>query len=289
MDTIKIENVSKKFGRKQALNNINLDINGAYGLLGPNGAGKTTLIRILATLIKPTTGRIYTSSVCWKSPSQVRDNLGYLPQYFSMYKNVTVSDALYHFANLKNIKKDKQNTSISQILNEVNLYIDRNQKIKNLSGGMIRRLGIAQALLGNPSILIVDEPTTGLDIEERTRFRELLRNIGENRTIVISSHIVEDIEEVCDSICIIKHGEILLSGEISKIKSSFLGKIYEKIETKEHFQESLRLDEDVISVKSQKSGINVVRYFSESKNKEGSIVEPSIEDIYIYTTKRRKN
>ncbi|MBE2913615.1 ABC transporter ATP-binding protein [Anoxybacillus flavithermus] len=229
MDTLEIRNVKKKYKNKIVLNNISLSIKGTYGLLGPNGAGKTTLMKTIATLIPLEEGTISFGDISWENDQSVKPLIGYLPQYFSAYKTMKVYEVLNHFAVLKGItNKERRMSELDSVLENVNLYEQRNEKIKNLSGGMIRRVGIAQALLGDPKILIVDEPTAGLDIQERVRFRNLLRKIATNRTIIISSHIVEDLETICDHVSIMNKGNILFEGTRQEILKVVNGLIWEK-------------------------------------------------------------
>ena len=197
MHTLAINNVTKQYGSFTALQGVDLQIEpGVFGLLGPNGAGKSTLMRILTTLQPADSGHIEYDGLSWQKQHLVRDIIGYLPQKFSLYKHLKVKEALTHVAVLKGIKTPRD--SVQDVLHRVNLEEHQNKKIGALSGGMIRRLGIAQAILGNPQIMIVDEPTAGLDPEERIRFRNILQTLGTSKTIIISSHIVEDIETVCD-------------------------------------------------------------------------------------------
>lgn len=282
MKVIHLSNIKKEIHNEPILKNINLDISGSFGLLGPNGAGKTTLIRILCTLIQPTEGEIYTDEhLNWKDINKVKENIGYLPQSFTFFKSATVIKSLQYIARLKGIKKSDIDKQINRVLKETNLEEQKRKKIKHLSGGMLRRLGIAQALLGDPQLIIVDEPTVGLDIEERVRFRQLLRKLGGKRTILISSHIVDDIETTCDSICILKGGEVLINGQLSSLLHSIEGKIREigipKPEIDEFQGEIISLKEDGNEYK--------VRYFSDS-NDLGVSVKPTLEDLYIYMIKK---
>ncbi|MEH7430134.1 ATP-binding cassette domain-containing protein, partial [Priestia megaterium] len=262
---------------------LTFDIQGSFGLLGPNGAGKTTLMRILTTLVPADSGEItMNDELSWNNQHVVRSYIGYLPQHFSLYKNVTVVECLLHLAVLKGIKKSKAKEEIDSLLQEVNLQEHKKKKIKQLSGGMLRRVGIAQALLGNPRLLIVDEPTVGLDIEERVRFRNLLRKLGVNRTILISTHIVEDIEMTCDYIGILKQGEIIFTGKKEELKALVAGKIKEELLT---MDEADAIQDQVISLKQQEDKC-LVRYFVENQEKQQATVSPTIEDAYLYLTRK---
>ena len=206
---IELKNISKKYGNKLVLNNISIHLErGIYGLLGPNGAGKTTLLRIMASVINADSGDICMDSRAL-SPKDLRQQIGYLPQHFSFYGNLTVKESLEHIAYLKNIKKNDIAKQVEHVIYEVNLADKATSRVSSLSGGMLKRLGIAQAILGSPQILIVDEPTAGLDIEERIRFRKLISKLCEDRIVLISTHIVEDVEYICNNIIFLNHGNII--------------------------------------------------------------------------------
>ncbi|XQY90220.1 ABC transporter ATP-binding protein [Metabacillus sp. HB246100] len=283
MDTIVLSHINKNIKGKDILNDVNLEIKGSIGLLGPNGAGKTTLMRILTTLIDPSNGTINAGQLIWENKTEVRNHIGYLPQHFSMYKNITILECLNHLALLKGIDKKNRHKVIQSTLEEVNLLDVQSKKIKQLSGGMLRRVGIAQALLGNPKLLIVDEPTVGLDIEERVRFRSLLRKLGKNRNIVISTHIVEDIETTCDQICILKNGKVINFGTKSQILDLVRGKVAEKSYPLDQVDlDSLR----VISAKESGEEY-VVRYFT-TQGEDEYLVEPTLEDAYLFFIKEEE-
>lgn len=282
MERISLKEVNKSYQNKQILKELTFDIQGSFGLLGPNGAGKTTLMRILTTLVPADSGEItMNDELSWNNQHVVRSYIGYLPQHFSLYKNVTVAECLLHLAVLKGINKSKAKEEIDHLLQEVNLQEHKKKKIKQLSGGMLRRVGIAQALLGNPRLLIVDEPTVGLDIEERVRFRNLLRKLGVNRTILISTHIVEDVEMTCDYIGILKQGQIIFTGEKEELKALVTGKIKEELLT---MDEADAIQDQVISIKQQEDKC-LVRYFVEKEDQQAN-VSPTIEDAYLYLTRK---
>jgi ABC-type multidrug transport system, ATPase component len=219
-DEIRISNLSKNYGNKQALKGVSLYLEkGMFGLLGRNGAGKTTLMRILTTLLNKSTGEISICGIPVEKASEIRKIVGYLPQDFSCYPNMNVYEALDYLGVLSGVEKRKRKERIVQLLEEVNLGDCRKVKVKALSGGMKRRLGIAQALLHEPKVLIVDEPTAGLDPEERIRFRNLLCEVAKNKIVMLSTHIVEDIEKTCENIAILDKGEIIYNGLIK----SFIG------------------------------------------------------------------
>lgn len=281
---IEIENISKCFGKKVALKNVSLSFqSGICGLLGQNGAGKTTLMRILSTVLDADSGTIrLNGEICNKS--HMRQNIGYLPQQFSMYKGLTVEESLRHISVLKNIAHKDALAEIYKVLEAVNLSDRRKSKIGSLSGGMLRRVGIAQALLGNPALLIVDEPTAGLDPEERLRFRDLLSDIGSDRMILISTHIVEDIEAVCDYAGILSHGIVLTQGTLEELKNTVKGKVWEaetdnKINPDKHIW--------IVSQKKQEGGF-LCRFISDQEITYGKRVEETLEDAYIYLNGREQ-
>ncbi len=206
---LKIEHVSKNFGKKRALDDICLDMEeGCYGLLGPNGAGKTTLIRMILELYSIKKGSIQFEGT---------GHIGYLPQKFGAFQELTVRDILLYFAALKKIPKVEQEAEIDRVLELVNLSDRKKDKMSSLSGGMQRRVGIAQAVLGDPSVLIFDEPTAGLDPEERTRFKKLIRHIMDKKIVIISTHIVEDVETLCDRVIIMNRGRVLKNLSVEEV------------------------------------------------------------------------
>ena len=215
-----INNLSKKYGEKRALNGVSLHIEmGMFGLLGRNGAGKTTLMRIVATILSKSNGNVTVCGFDISDATEIRKLVGYLPQEFSMYSNMTVYEVMDYLGVLSELPKKTRQEKIPALLKRVNLDDCHKVRVKALSGGMKRRLGIAQAILHDPKILIVDEPTAGLDPEERVRFRELLCEIAENRIVILSTHIVEDIEKTCEKIAVLDKGEIVFNG----LLSAFIG------------------------------------------------------------------
>ncbi|KOO46073.1 ABC transporter ATP-binding protein [Priestia koreensis] len=283
MNIIEINGIQKTYKRKKALRNVTCTIQGTFGLLGPNGAGKTTLMRILATLIKPDHGDIrFNDEVSWENSSRIRQMIGYLPQHFSLYKQATVMECLFHLAVLKGIPKKQARAEIEKLLHDVNLVGQEKTKMKHLSGGMLRRIGIAQALLGDPPILIVDEPTVGLDIDERVRFRQLLRQVGKNRIVLISTHIVEDVEETCDHIGILKDGVMLFTGSKDELKDIVKGKVTEKVAS---YEEVDAMRDRIISITEQ-GEYYLVRYLDEHGI---HTVTPTIQDAYLFLTRNGEN
>ncbi|AET58606.1 multidrug ABC transporter ATPase [Paenibacillus terrae HPL-003] len=227
--TIDIRGLCKSYGSHQVLNELHFHIdNGIFGLLGDNGAGKTTLMKILATLLGFDRGEveIFGHSLK-KEPDAIRSLLGYLPQHFDFFPNVTIMESMNYFAALKGIQGKRHiQEETSQRLIEVGLIDQVHKKIKQLSGGMKQRLGIAQAMLGQPKLLIVDEPTVGLDPKERIAFRNLLQNYGEDRIILLSTHIVPDVSSTCDKLLILKEGRCLYQGAIDDMIRTVEGKVW---------------------------------------------------------------
>lgn len=275
---IELKKISKKYGNKIALNEISIQFKqGMYGLLGPNGAGKTTLMRIIASVMEADSGQIYIDDqlISW---DKMRQQIGYLPQHFSFYGNLTVEESLQHIAYLKNIAKQHIADEVECAINEVNLGDKVKSRVSSLSGGMIRRLGIAQAIIGSPRMLVVDEPTAGLDPEERVRFRNLLSKICENRTVLISTHIVEDIESACNEIIFLNHGNIIKTDSYENILHELTGKIWE-IQTDKPIK-----TKDGLTVISKTKSVNgfVYKVISDNWPNNSISVNPSLEDAYLY-------
>ncbi|ELC8448673.1 ATP-binding cassette domain-containing protein [Clostridium perfringens] len=278
-----VNNVSKKYGSFYALKDINLEFNnGVYALLAPNGAGKTTLIKLLTTLIFPTSGEIlYKGTDIVSLDGEYRDIIGYLPQDFGYYRNYTPRKFLLYLAALKGIKKEDAVEKVKEVLKVVSLENVENKKMKGFSGGMIQRVGIAQALLNDPKILILDEPTAGLDPKERVRFRNLLSDLSRDRIVIISTHIVSDIEFISNEVIMIKDHKILYKDSIENICSTLDGMVYETSMTFEESKE-FRKKYTLLSEK-QDGGIMKARFISQGNNDEKWIkVNPNIEDVFLY-------
>ncbi len=283
---LKINNVSKTYSNGvKALKDVNLTIpTGMYGLLGPNGAGKSTLMRILATLQEPDQGSISLGDIdVLKQKDEVRKTLGYLPQEFGVYPKSRAEDLLNHFAILKGIADRKARKEVVEaLLRQTNLWDKRKQKLGGYSGGMKQRFGVAVALLGNPKLMIVDEPTAGLDPAERVRFLNLLSELGENSVVILSTHIVEDVSELCTRMAIIDRGQILMEAEPLKAIDDLKGQIWRKIINKSDLPEVER-EHRVISTKLL-SGRTVVHIYSAENPGNGfEVVEPDLEDVYFQT------
>ncbi|MCM1330909.1 MAG: ABC transporter ATP-binding protein [Ruminococcus sp.] len=278
-----ITNVYKFYGRKQALKNINLTIEqGMFGLLGRNGAGKTTLMKTLAALHNKQKGKITVCGVPIENAKEIRAITGYLPQDFSMYPSMTVAESLDYLGVLSGMDGALRKKRIDTLIGRVNLAEQRNKKVKALSGGMKRRLGIAQALLHDPKVLIVDEPTAGLDPEERIRFRNLLCEVAEDRTVILSTHIVGDIEATCEDIAIMNGGEILWKGTVSALITEAEGKVY-ICHVQKKFLPQVKKDYIVTGMLVQGEYVTV-RIVADSTPDVSGIVlaEPNVEDAYMY-------
>ena len=283
---LKIKNVSKSYPNGvQALKNVSLTIPpGMYGLLGPNGAGKSTLMRILATLQDPDKGEILFDGIdVVKQKEELRKTLGYLPQEFGVYKSVTAEKLLDHFAVLKGITNKSDRKDVTEaLLKQTNLWDVRKQKLGGYSGGMKQRFGVAVALIGHPKLMIVDEPTAGLDPAERVRFLNLLSELGENSAVILSTHIVEDVSELCTRMAIINKGEILLETEPVGSVKNLEGKIWRKITAKTELP-TLERDFGLISTKLL-AGQTVVHVYSPDLPAPGfEPVQPDLEDVYFST------
>jgi ABC-type multidrug transport system ATPase subunit len=269
----------------KALDNVSLTIpRGMYGLLGPNGAGKSTLMRTIATLQAPTSGAITFDGIdVIKDPEALRRTLGYLPQDFGVYPRVSAYDMLDHMAVLKGIANGKaRRETVDYLLNQTNLWDVRKKALAGYSGGMRQRFGIAQALIGDPSLIIVDEPTAGLDPEERNRFLNLLAEIGENVVVILSTHIVEDVADLCPMMAIISDGRIVREGGPVALMEELKGRIWTKTIDKADL-EAFRKQHQVISTRLF-TGRTVVHVLSDTNPGEGfTQVNGGLEDVYFST------
>jgi ABC-2 type transport system ATP-binding protein len=281
---LQIRGLSKTYSNGvQALKNVSLDIpNGMFGLLGPNGAGKSTLMRTIATLQDPDSGTIRLNGLDVLSDKPAaRRQLGYLPQEFGVYPKVSAEALLEHFAVLKGVvDRTERKNLIEALLRQVNLWEVRKRKLGTISGGMRQRFGIAQALIGAPKLIIVDEPTAGLDPEERNRFLNLLAEIGENVVVILSTHIVEDVTDLCPRMAIIALGQVLLSGEPTEAMRSLEGRVWRRaVPTSaiEDYQKRFT----VLSTRLN-GGRTIVHVLGDGKPEEGfEVVAPDLEDVYF--------
>lgn len=280
---ITIENLSKNYGNKIALNNLSLNISsGMFGLLGANGAGKTTFMRILSTTLRKTSGTIKIDGKTVKDINELRKYIGYLPQEFSFYPNFTVYEIMDYFSALSKIKKNNHK-NIIELLEKVNLLDNKKSKIHTLSGGMKRRLGIATALINKPNILLVDEPTVGLDPEERIKFRNLLTDFASNRIVILSTHIISDIEETCEKLAILKKGNLVFHGTTKDLIKTSEGMVWEVNIKKDNISDILKDDKEKFII-SQVPIDNYVKFRIIAKTKpydNAILLQPKLEDSYI--------
>ena len=283
---LSIRNLSHIYpGGKRALDGVSLEIPaGMFGLLGPNGAGKSTLMRCIATLQTPTSGAITFDGIdVIKEPEKIRRVLGYLPQDFGVYPRVSAYDMLDHMAVLKGVTgRGERRETVEALLNQVNLWDVRRKSIAGFSGGMRQRFGIAQALIGRPSLLIVDEPTAGLDPEERNRFLNLLADVGESIVVILSTHIVDDVSDLCPRMAIIADGRIVGQGAPNELTAALRGRIWKKTIAKAEL-EGYRQKYTVISTRLF-GGDTVIHIVSDGDPGNGFMpVEAGLEDVYFTT------
>ncbi len=289
---LKIENLSKTYPNGvRALRRVSLEIpRGMFGLLGPNGAGKSTLMRTIATLQEADEGTITFEGAngggnldVLKQKEEVRKLLGYLPQEFGVYPRISAGRMLDHFAVLKGLTKAPERKEVVEhLLRMTNLYGQRKQKLTTFSGGMKQRFGIAQALLGDPRLIIVDEPTAGLDPEERNRFLNLLSEIGENVVVILSTHIVEDVSDLCQRLAIISQGEVQLTGEPASIVDKLQGRIWRK-QIDKHELEAHKEELSVISTRWVSGRIEIHVYSGEALDSGFEQVDADLKDAYFST------
>ena len=289
MNEIVIKGLSKSYdGKKDALNSLDLVIpNGMFGILGRNGSGKSTLMNIIATILQPSKGTVTINGIEIKNSQKIRQMIGYLPQDFDFYPNMKVSEVLYYLGFLSKINQTDFDKYVDLILRKVNLIDYKNKKVKSLSGGMKKRLGIAQAILHDPKVIIVDEPTAGLDPEERVRLRNLLSDLAENKIVIISTHIVSDIESTCNRIAILDKGSLVYKGDIPSLIQQSDDHIYEINLSPSEF-ESFR-ENDLFITKTQEIENKLkVRFISETKVANAKKVKADFEDAYMYFLKKQQ-
>lgn len=285
---IQLQHLSKSYRKKQILHHVSLEIEGIFGLLGPNGAGKTTLMKVLCGLTSVSGGQISIDgkSVVKRKYADVSREVGFLPQDFNIYPSLKVEDVLLHLALLQGIATESERQEkVDEALHRVNLQDKRDLRMNDLSGGMRRRVGIAQLLLRKPKILVFDEPTAGLDIEERIRFRNLLRELGEDHTIIISSHIVEDIEFLCTKIGILQNGIVRFEGTPLELKNLARGHLSSVKVSLEELGGWMQ-DERVVDLNEHGEQIEV-RYLEEAAA-SSSDIEPKLMDGYLMVMRGSK-
>lgn len=280
---LELNNLSRKFGDFTAVDHLNLTMaSGVYGLLGVNGAGKTTLMRMLCTLLKPTSGSITCNGKdIFKMDSEYRQILGYLPQDFGFYPEFTVKDYLLYIAAIKGIPPAVAKKRVRELVPQVGLTKAANKKMKELSGGMKRRVGIAQAMLNNPEILILDEPTAGLDPNERIRFRNLISELSEERLVLLSTHIVSDIEYTANEIWLMKDGKIMHTGTADEIINSMPGSVWECFVNKNMVSDFMGKYK-ISNMKSEPNGVELRIISQEKPFTDARCVEASLEDVFLY-------
>lgn len=279
---LELKNLSKKFKDKTAVNNINFAMKqGVYGLLGTNGAGKTTLMKMLCTLNKPTQGEITLDGKnIFELGENYRDKIGYLPQDFGYYPDLSVYDYMTYIASLKGLSTDLSKKKIEELLKKVGMLEYKKQRMKTLSGGMIRRVGIAQAMLNNPKILVLDEPTAGLDPSERIRFRNLISELSEDRLVLLSTHIVSDIEFIANEIILMKNGKFFLTGTSEKIISSMTKSVWTVIVSKKeidyYLEKYLVANEKVVA-----NGVELRIISEDAPNDNATLEDATLEDAFL--------
>lgn len=285
---IVMKNVTKRYGKKLALDHLSLKIpQGMFGLLGPNGAGKTTLMKMTAAILPPTEGKIRVCGTDISCQRQIHRMTGYLPQDFSMYGNMTAAEALDYLGALSLMPKKLRRERIPLLLRQVNLEDNSRTRVKAMSGGMRRRLGIAQAILHDPQVLIVDEPTAGLDPEERVRFRNLLCELAQERIVILSTHIVGDIEATCENIAVLNQGTLLFSGTVTELLGEAEGKIFTAQVPRMELP-MLKSQYTVTGMLMQGNEAQV-RFAAESQPfASAKACPPNVEDAYMYLMQEKR-
>lgn len=287
MCRLELTGLEKTYGNKKqekrAVQSLTVEFgHGVYGLLGENGAGKTTLMRMIVGILKPTQGQITCDGIPIRQlGGNYRNLLGYLPQDFGYYKDFSAVRFLNYIAALKAIEPDTAKKRIEQLLETVGLTEDRNKKLKTFSGGMLRRVGIAQALLNEPEILILDEPTAGLDPKERVRFRNIISALGKNRIVILSTHIVSDVEYIADYIMIMKHGQLIRTGTQAQILEPVAGCVWKCI-VNEKAADELNAAYAVSNLRSYGEQVELRIVSHEKPHPDAIAAEPVLEDAYLY-------
>lgn len=280
-NSIEIQHLNKYYGNRQALNDISLSIGrGMFGLLGRNGAGKTTLMKTLATLLRKKDGEIRMNGIPIENTKEIRKIIGYLPQEFSIYPSMKVGEAMDYLGILSGLNAGQRKERTDALLAQVNLSDSKGKKVKALSGGMKRRLGIAQALLNDPEILIVDEPTAGLDPEERIRFRNLLCETARDRIVLLSTHIVGDIEAACENIAILDKGRLLYRGTVEELLQDADGRVFTMSVDQKEFR-NVKDHYPVTGMHTQ-GGLLNLRLLSDTPIPGAEACRPDLEDAYMY-------
>ena len=282
---LQAEHLCKSYGKKEALKGVSFTLHkGTYGLLGENGAGKSTLMRMMATVDFPTKGEIfYEGKDIFRLDEEYRSLIGYMPQNYNVYPGFTARDFLEYMGVLKGIPKEKLKSRIDEVLEFVNLADVSGKKVKTFSGGMKRRIGIAQAIINDPEILILDEPTAGLDPSERIRFSNIISNMGKDKIVLLSTHIVSDIEAIASELVVMRKGEILKTGDVDALVQAVKGEVWETVVNQETYQQ-LRKERSIIHLKQMGKEVQV-RFVGENYiGADCQQVEPTLEDYYIFTS-----
>lgn len=287
---LEIKNISKHYGTKHVLNAVSIPLEkGIYGLLGANGAGKTTLINIITGIIDADDGTVLYNGVdIHNKKSTYRKNMGFMPQYTTFYPNFTAKEFLTYMCVIKGIPKKQQKEKVSDLLEKVNLTKEADNKIGTFSGGMRQRIGIAQALINDPDVLILDEPTAGLDPGERIRFRNLISDLSANRTVILATHIVQDIEYIANQVILLHKGTIVTQGSPKNLLAELKGKVGIITPDENHLQEAM--EKHVVSNLFSEAGKYSLRIVTNHENEPEMIpVEPNLEDLFLFFTQRGEN
>lgn len=281
---LQVEHLYKSYRRKEALQDVCFTLHkGTYGLLGENGAGKSTLMRMMATVDFPTKGEIrYGGRSIFSMDEEYRSLIGYMPQNYNVYPSFTARDFLEYMGVLKGIPKEKLKHRIEEVLEFVNLSDVAGKKVKTFSGGMKRRIGIAQAIINEPEILILDEPTAGLDPKERIRFSNIISDMGKDKIVLLSTHIVSDIEAIASELVVMKKGEVLETGNVDDLVRTVKGQVWETVVNQETYQR-LRKERSVIHLKQMGKEVQVRFVGERYPDVENHQAEPTLEDYYIFT------
>lgn len=281
---LQVEHLYKSYGRKEALQDVCFTLHkGTYGLLGENGAGKSTLMRMMATVDFPTKGEIrYGGESIFTMDEEYRSLIGYMPQNYNVYPSFTARDFLEYMGVLKGIPKEKLKSRIEEVLEFVNLSDVGGKKVRTFSGGMKRRIGIAQAIINEPEILILDEPTAGLDPKERIRFSNIISDMGKDKIVLLSTHIVSDIEAIASELVVMKKGEVLETGNVDDLVQTVKGQVWEAIVNQEMYQR-LRKERSVIHLKQMGKEVQVRFVGERYPDVDNHQAEPTLEDYYIFT------